>query len=253
MRLCVAVAMVALITGAAFAQSRSREEEQRQRQAFDHYKKGQDFMASERIEEAAREFQAAIELDPLMALAYYRLGQARMSLRNYPLAEKAFLGCRDAYEKIAGLQFTNTEELERRRAQEIEQLENQLTLINSGQLKTSNPSVPQQIQMRIDDLRRNQRKRGADVATVPAEVNVSLGSAYFRQGKMEQAEKEWKTAADMNPKLGEAHNNLAALYFMSGELDDAEKELKLAEKSGYTVHPRLKEDIKKARKAAPSN
>jgi hypothetical protein len=40
---------------------------------------------------------------------------------------------------------------------------------------------------------------------------------------------------------------------MTSRLDDAEKELKLAEKAGYPVHPRLKEDIKKARKAAPSN
>ena len=39
---------------------------------------------------------------------------------------------------------------------------------------------------------------------------------------------------------------------MSSQLDDAEKELKLAEKAGYAVNPRLKEDIKKARKAAPT-
>jgi hypothetical protein len=35
---------------------------------------------------------------------------------------------------------------------------------------------------------------------------------------------------------------------MGNQIEDAEKELKLAEKAGYPVHPRLKDDIKKARK-----
>ena len=135
-----------------------------------------------------------------------------MTLRDYPKAEKDFLGCREAYEKIAALQFTNTEELERRRAQEIEQLQNQLSLISTGQIKISNPSLTQQMQQRIDDLRRNQRKGGNEAMNIPAELFVSLGSAYFYQGKVADAEKEWKTAASINPKLGEAHNNLAALY-----------------------------------------
>lgn len=252
MRLHVAVAIAVLAALPAFAQKSTREEEQRQRQALDHYKKGQDAMASERLEQAVKEFQAAIELDPLLTLARYRLGQAHMSLRDYPQAEQDFLGCRDAYEKVASLQFTNQEEMERRRAQEIEQLQNQLSLIQSGQVKTTNPSVPLQIQQRIDEMERNRRKGVSGAASLPAELLVSLGSAYFRQGKLAEAEKEWKAAADANSKIGEAHNNLAALYLMSSQLDDAEKELKLAEKAGYPVNPRMKEDIKKARKAAPS-
>jgi tetratricopeptide (TPR) repeat protein len=252
MRFAIAVTLLALVAAEASAQKPTREEEQRQRQALDHYKKGQDNMASEKIEDAAREFQAAIDLDPLMALAYYRLGSAHMLLRDYPKAEKDFLGCRQAYERIAALQFTNTEELERRRAQEIEQLQNQLSLISTGQIKISNPSLTQQMQQRIDDLRKNQRKGGNEAMDIPAGLYVSLGSAYFYQGKVAEAEKAWKTAAGMDSKLGEAHNNLAVLYFKANELDAAEKELKLAEKSGYAVNPRFKDDLKKARKdAAP--
>ncbi len=205
-------------------------------------------MVSEKIEEAAREFQTAIDLDPLMALAYYRLGSAHMSLRDYPKAEKDFVGCREAYEKIASLQFTDTEELERRRRQEIEQLQVQLSLISTGQLKISNPSLPQVMQQRINDLQKNQRKGGNEAMSIPAGLYVSLGSAYFYQGKVAEAEKEWKTAASLDSKLGEAHNNLAVLYFRANELDAAEKELKLAEKAGYAVNPRFKDDLKKARK-----
>jgi hypothetical protein len=50
--------------------------------------------------------------------------------------------------------------------------------------------------------------------------------------------------------LGEAHNNLAALYLMANQLEDADKELKLAEKAGYPVNPKMKDDLKKARKEA---
>lgn len=255
MRLHLDLAIVLLsLAVPAVPQTNQREEQQRHRQALDHYTKGQDAMARERPQEAVREFEAAIQLDPLLTLAHYRLGQAHMGLKEYTQAERAFLGCRDAYEKIASLQFTDREDMERRREEEIDQLQNQLGLLQSGQIKNSNPSVPQQIQQQIDSLQRSRRKGGSEAFSAPPEVSVSLGSAYFRQGKLPEAEKEWKSAADANPKMGEAHNNLAALYLMTSQPAEAQKEVKLAEKAGYTVHPGLKDDIKKALKAAtPAN
>jgi tetratricopeptide (TPR) repeat protein len=253
MRLSIAIVMLALGALPTAVQKAQLEGEMQHRQALDHYKKGQDSMASERLEQAAQEFKAAIQLDPLLTLAHYRLGQVHMSLKDFAQAERDFLGCRDAYEKVASLQFTNREELERRRDEEIDQLQNYLGLLQSGQIKNSNPSVPMQVQQQIDALQRSRRKGASGATSIPAEVSVSLGSAYFRQSKLAEAEKEWKAAEDANPKMGEAHNNLAALYLMTSRLEDAEKELKLAEKAGYPVHSRLKEDLKKARKAAPSN
>ena len=250
MLLELSAVVLTLAAGPVAPQSAPHEQDQRHRQALDHYRKGQDAMSSEKPEQAIREFKATLELDPLMTLAFYRLGQIYMGQKEYVEAERAFLGCRDAYEKIAGLQLTNHEEVERRREEEIDQLQNYLGLLQSGQIKNSNPSVPMQVQQQIDALQHNRRKGGGDAAPVPAEVSVSLGSAYFRQGKMAEAEKEWKTAAEVNPKLGEAHNNLAAYYLMTSEPAQAERELKLAEKVGYPVHPRLKDDIKKALKAA---
>jgi tetratricopeptide (TPR) repeat protein len=229
--------------------------EQNRRLAVEHYENGRDLMAGEHFEEAVGEFQAAIDLDPLFTLAYFRKGQAHMTLKEYVLAERAFIGCREAHQQLAGLQLSNAEEFERRRDEEIEQLDNQQRLIESGQLSGSRSASKRNTQMggRVSELRRNRRKGGGEAPALPAELSVSLGSAYFRQGKMDLAEKEWKTAAIANPKLGEAHNNLAALYLITAKLDDAEKELKLAEKAGYPVHPRLKGDIEKARKSSTSN
>lgn len=252
MRFPVAVAFVLLAAASSFATTGTLAEKERRRQAVDHYEKGRDLMSGERFEEAVSEFKAAIEFDPLMTLAYFRKGQAHMALKEYAQAEQAFVGCRQAYENLAGLQLSNREEAERRREEQIQQLENEIRLTQTGQLKGPGGSIASrsaQLEQQIAELKRNRRKGGQEAPAIPAELSVSLGSAYFRQGKMDLAEKEWKTAAVANPKLGEAHNNLAALYLITQKFDDAEKELELAEKAGYHVNPRLKDDIKSARKA----
>ena len=255
MRLPLAAVLVLLTAAGSFAtQIETQEEKENRRQALEHYDKGRAAMSSERLEEAVAEFKAAIQLDPLFTLAYFRKGQAHMILKEYAQAEQAFIGCRQAHENLAGLQLSNHEAFERRREEEIHQLENEIQQIQSGQAKTpAVSSLTQQLQQRISELQRNRRKGASETPTVPAELSVSLGSAYFRQGKMDLAEQEWKTAAVTNPKLGEAHNNLAALYLMTSKPADAEKELQLAEKAGYHVNPRLKEDIEKAKKSSSPN
>jgi tetratricopeptide (TPR) repeat protein len=252
MRIPAAAVLAVLAAASGFAMQKSEaHRDQDLRVAHDHYEKGREAMASERFEDAVAEFKAATGLDPLFSLAYFREGQAHMALKEYAQAERAFVACRQSYENLAGLQLTNNEEAERRREEEIQQLENEIQQLQSGQAKTTAAAnLMQQLQQRVSELQRNRRKGGHEAAAVPAELNVSLGSAYFRQGKMDLAEKEWKTATAANPKLGEAHNNLAALYLMTSKLDDAQRELELAEKAGYHVHPRLKEDIKTARKSA---
>ena len=253
MRLPLAAAFILLAAVSSFAEPPKSgvQQEQDRRQAVEHYDRGRDAMSSEHFEEAVTEFQAALKLDPLMTLAYFRLGQAHMALKEYAQAEQAFVACKQAYENLAGLQLSNREEVERRREEEIQELQNEIQQIQSGAAKTSAANnLTQQLEQRVAELQRNRRKSGGDVLAVPAELSVSLGSAYFRQGKMDLAETEWKTAAIANPKLGEAHNNLAALYLITSKLDDAQREVELAEKAGYHVHPRLKEDIKTARKSA---
>ena len=47
----------------------------------------------------------------------------------------------------------------------------------------------------------------------------------------------------MNPTFGEAHSNLAVVYLITGRATEAEAEVKAAEKAGFRVNPKLKEDI----------
>ena len=63
---------------------------------------------------------------------------------------------------------------------------------------------------------------------------------------MADAEREYRAALAVDPKLGEAHNNLAVVCMLTGRFPDAEQEIKAAEKNGFKVNPQLKEDLKKA-------
>ena len=78
-----------------------------------------------------------------------------------------------------------------------------------------------------------------------AEFSLALGSAYFRNGSVADAQREYEAAVKVRPKFGEAHNNLAVVYMLQGKLDAAEQHLKQAEKAGFPVNPRLKEDLTK--------
>jgi len=87
----------------------------------------------------------------------------------------------------------------------------------------------------------------------PAEVSLALGSAYFRNGNLGDAEREYKAAIAVNPKLGEAHNNLAVVYLLTDRASLAGDEIKVAEKAGFHVNPGLKQQVKEAAKAQLEN
>jgi len=85
----------------------------------------------------------------------------------------------------------------------------------------------------------------------PAEVSLALGSAYFRSGQLEPAEHAYRDAIKASGKMGEAHNNLAVLCMLTGRFEEAEREIKAAEKAGFPVSPRFKDDLKQRKAAAP--
>jgi tetratricopeptide (TPR) repeat protein len=238
---CVAIAITFVVAVASAAGAQVAEELAR-RQAVERFRTGQDLMATERYEQAATEFTAAIGLDPLLTLAHYGLGQARMALKQYAAAVTAFRDCRTAYEQIAALQQRNAGESERRRQDEINELKDSINRIRTGQIKNASPGQAERMEARVNDLERT-RRTSADRMQIPAELSLALGSAYFRNGQREDAEREWKAAVSVNDRLGEAHNNLAALYAMSGRKKEADAAVRAAERARFRVNPQLKADI----------
>jgi tetratricopeptide (TPR) repeat protein len=240
----LALAFAIMAAPAASAQG----DEIARRQAMDRYRAGQELMTSERYEQAAAEFRAAIELDPLLTLAHYGLGQSYMALKRYASAIQAFAGCRDTYVKLGAMRQTNAIDSDRRLDEEIRELEDSLNRIRTGNMKgqSENSAVALGIEKRLDDLKRMRQDRGrGERSPVPAEVSLALGSAYYRNGQAQDAEREWVEAVRVNSRLGEAHNNLAVLYLLSGRKKEAEEAVKSAERARFRVNPQLKADISK--------
>jgi Flp pilus assembly protein TadD len=75
-------------------------------------------------------------------------------------------------------------------------------------------------------------------------VLLSLGSAHFRNGDRDAAEKYWTDAVKVNSRLGEAWNNLAVIHLGTGNKKAAEEAVRNAERAGFRVNPRLKDDIR---------
>lgn len=222
------------------------------RAAVQHLRAGQDALQSERWEEAEREFKQAIELDPLLDLAHYGLGQTYMATKRYVEAVKAFTGARDAFHKAAGDQITNSVAWEQRLDDQIRSLRDTSRALESGRLRSSGTNVSTkvgEIESQIRQLEAMRRKDRVTAPVTPAYISLALGSAYFRTSAFPDAEREWRAALEANPKLGEAHNNLAVVLMLTGRFDEAEQEIDLAEKNGHKVSDQFKADLK-ARKAA---
>jgi tetratricopeptide (TPR) repeat protein len=222
--------------------------QERRKEAVQHYQAGMEKMRAESFAEAAEEFENAIELDHLLVLAHYQLGEARMALKEYPSAVDALEACIAVHKELTALHETDRALSEKRLDEEIQALKDSLR-----HLSTSKSVQPQNaalgLENRLHELEQ-QRRRGTAATDVPAEFSLALGSAYLRSGRMDDAAKAYADAIKVNPKMGEAHNNLAFVYFRAGRLDEAAGELKAAEKAGFAVNPRFKDDVAKARKQA---
>lgn len=222
---------------------------ERQR-ARPHYMTGWQQMRAEAFEDAARSFDRAIEIDREFEDAYYGLGRAQMALKRYVEATASYTRCRDLYRQQAGKQFSNQQDAQRYRRERLEEIDQVLREYQQGPISARAQERARQLVEQRRQLKEALDRgvsNGID-ATVPSYVSLALGSAYFRAGKLADAEREYKAAIAVDPKAGEAHSNLAVVYMETGRFADAERSVAAAEKAGFKVHPQLKQDIKDRRK-----
>jgi tetratricopeptide (TPR) repeat protein len=219
--------------------------ERDQHAASQHFKRGMESLVSEKYDVAETEFKAAVAIDPLYDAAFYGLGQVYMATKRYPDALKAYLESREAFKKATAAETLAGTESDRRLRDQIQALKDNER--NLTRLTGQNPGAQQtidQIHEQIQQLEsRKSRQAGATPPPVPAGVSMAIGSAHFRLKDLANAEKEYKAAIEVNPNFGEAHSNLAVVYLVTGRATEAETEVKAAEKAGFRVNPKLKEDI----------
>jgi Tfp pilus assembly protein PilF len=219
---------------------------QQQRKAMDSFRHGEDRLKDEKFEEAAAEFQKAVAIYPQFVLAHYGLGQARMALKQYPEAVKAFTASRDSFYKVAAVKLED-----RLRAVEAStrMVDETRALTGIEGSARSGKGVNERLNV-LRDLEQVKRMDDGNPQP-PAEISLALAGAWFRSGNMAEAEKENKNALQSRPDYGQAHSNLAVIYMMAGRIPEAQAEATAAEKSGFTLNPKLKEELE--RRAAVAN
>ena len=220
-------------------------------QARQRLKEGQRLMSSERFEQAAEAFREAIQLDPLLVMAHYGLGQAHMALKAYPSAVTAFRGAREAFHKRAAEGVNRRMEYEIAREDRIRTLQDkirdnmQLQLATGSRAAQQRDRSIQQWEIEISTLQRSQNELQT-IPELPPGLSLALGSAHFRSGQLADAEREYRAALAVQPKLGEPRNNLAVVLLLTGRPAEAKEELKIAEKNGFKVSAGLKKDVETA-------
>jgi Tfp pilus assembly protein PilF len=234
-------------------------------QAADAYTAGVERVAAGLWAEAEAAFQDALAFDPGIPLAHYGLGQARLALRRYADAAAAFERSREAWLCAASLSDDARRASRRRLDAQLLSLRASLRELDSDRLARSTilwqevngddkPSPGQDARIR-DGIERQiaqlERLRDRSAATAPPEIALALGSAWFHAGDLASAEREFRSAAAAESTSGDAHNNLAVVLMLTGRLDEAEQAVRSAESRGVTVDPRLTNELRARRRAAP--
>jgi tetratricopeptide (TPR) repeat protein len=243
----IAILLVAPLT--ALAQTPSPGARERARVP---YRIGLDNFKVEAWDEAVKAFKEAVDIDPAFEMAYYMLGRTHMAQKKYADASTAYEKCRGLYQQQGGRQYANANERQRNRDTQLREIDEMIRLSQSQASLGRVQDAILQLQNRRREIE-EAMSRGNTTMTlnlsIPAYVSMALGSAYFRMGKLAEAEKEYRAAIEADGKAGEAYSNLAVVLMETGRLDDAEKSIKAAENVGFKVHPQLKEEIKNRRKA----
>jgi tetratricopeptide (TPR) repeat protein len=223
-------------------------------EARQHYQSGNEALHHEKFEEAEREFQASIKLDPTFELAHYGLGQTYMAMKRYQDAVTAFQKCRDVFHANSIADAADQTARDQRIDDRIKELEDQKRANQASRLPPGTvgaqlaQSQNRNIDIQLGSLREARHRQATGPEPTPAWLSLALGSAYFRSNSLPDAEREYKNAITVNAQLGEAHNNLAVVYLMTDRASEASAELTAAEKAGFKVNPQLKEDIRAALK-----
>jgi Flp pilus assembly protein TadD len=248
--LFIGACLIAVAAAAAPQGALGRATADRDRiEALKHYRLGQDALRSEHFDIAEREFQTASKLDPTLELAPYGLGQVYMATKRFRPAIVAYEKCREVIRANTVSAANDGLEHQKRVDDQIKALEDQQRIYSQPGRNASSPLAQnylRQIDTQLQSMKASRFRTAGGPEPTPAWISLALGSAYFRADAQADAEREYRAAIEVDPRLGEAHNNLAVVLLLTGRAPEADTEIKAAEKVGFKVNPQLKEDVKKA-------
>lgn len=238
--------VIALVAVAASSPATATQPAADRKQARLQNQLGWEQMGAEQWAGAARSFQRAIEFDPTFEIPYYGLGRAKMAIKQFVEAIDALSQCQGLFRARAGRQFTTQQEAQRYRNDRLTELDEQIRQLQSMPPSARSQELLRQLSNQRRDIH-NAVQRGNSMtidATVPPWVSLSLGSAYFRAGRLADAEREYKATVAADDRSGEAHSNLAVVYLETGRFGEAYAALQAAKTTGFKVNPELERAIR---------
>ncbi len=222
------------------------------------FEAGSHHLRDRRWADALERLEAAVRLDPGLALAFYGIGEARLALGQPKPALAAFLSCREAYRCLLATPEGRARakalyeaeardlraEIDRVEAEEVARSRIKWREMNGEKVPSAGEMALRMHQMetRLADLQEAQRHAGAE----PPAVAFALGNAYFQTGALVEAEREFRAALAARREWAEAHHNLAVALLAQGRLEEAEAEAGRAEATG-DPDPRLREELQRRR------
>ena len=225
---------------------RMQADDPRIAQAQARLKEGQRLMREDDFEAAAKAFEEAIALDPLLMMAHYGLGTARVARKEHATAVTAFEAAKKAFFDRGELNSHKRFQSEAAREQRIRKLKDMIRAVpdyGTGSAAGRQSAMEKQEWEAEVAALEAQQETGKEPPRVPPGLSLALGSAYFRTGRVADAEREYRAAIEAQPRMGEARVNLAVVLLMTGRAADAKQELALAKKYKATVPAGLEKDI----------
>ncbi|MEE8142679.1 MAG: tetratricopeptide repeat protein, partial [Planctomycetota bacterium] len=192
----------------------------------------------QRLPEALKRFQAAIELDGNFATAYRNLAVTHVRMSDWPAANQAFEKAievaseNDEYRFLYGFALN----LQGRQPEALEQFQEAVRLNpkNTGALEELAALLVEQ-----RDPASAERALRQAIAVDPKRVSAhsQLGFLLGQLGNFQEAIQVYRSALELNPNLPEVHYNLAVAFLVVGEYRAAWRHVHLAQQLGYTPPP----------------
>jgi tetratricopeptide (TPR) repeat protein len=206
--------------------------------AKEHVGKGDHYLERKQLVEAETEYKKAIEIDPDLAVAHYRLGLLEIQ-QDHPTAASASLSRAvelDPKNLDARLQFGSLLLKATQRSEAREQAEAVIAFDkkNAGAHHLLGQILLQQLQYAGAE---SELKEAINLAPRDPHMYEDLGLAQLLDSEYGAAEKSFQTAVDVRPDDPETYMNLANFYKAENAGDRAEEVLR----QGMTRNPKAVE------------
>lgn len=201
-------------------------------QAEKHYKLGQDFETNKQKDLALEEYQRALNLDPANARYVYAVAAVQAAQQEYPKAIRMLQDYIDA----------NPTQVE---------AYNQLgkAYLLSGQVEDAKQAFGKAISVttlnnyattlkKLGKLNEAERvfRTAVDINPYDSELRFNLGNIYNATNNLQDAKESYSQALNINPQFAEAHYNLGLVFSKMGDKQSAvthlEKFLELSPNAG---------------------